>query len=67
MRPIAARRWLVFFVQCPQCGSVVEIPEDAVGKDRTDPWNVTGCYECDIVFDYHDEDVQFAPDTEGVL
>lgn len=57
----------MFYVQCPQCGSVVEIPEDAIGKDRTDPWNLTGCDECDIVFDYHDEDVQFAPDLEGVL
>lgn len=57
----------MFFVQCPQCGSVVEIPKDAVGKDRSDPWNVTGCADCDSVFDYNDEEVQFAPDAEGVI
>jgi len=57
----------MFYVQCPQCGSVVEIPENAVGKNRTDPWNVTGCPECDCGFDYHDDDVQSAPDSKGVL
>lgn len=57
----------MFFVQCPQCGSVVEIPADAVGKDRTDPWNVSGCDECDCVFDYQDDELQIGPDSEWVL
>ena len=57
----------MFFVQCPRCGSVVEIPADAVGKNRSDPWNVTGCDECGLAFDYDDEEVHFAPEAEGVL
>lgn len=47
------------FVQCPHCGSIVKIPEDAVGIERTDPWNVVGCVECDSTFDYQDDEVQF--------
>ena len=48
----------MFYVQCPYCRAPVEIPDDAVGTDRTDPWNVTECFDCDRVFDYDDEDVQ---------
>lgn len=57
----------MYLVQCPQCGSVVEIPADAVGPDRDDPWNVAPCMECGTTFDYDDAEVQFAPDIEGVL
>jgi hypothetical protein len=63
----AARRCFMFFVQCPQCGSVVEIPADAVGSKRRDPWNVAECPECDSSFDYDDDEVQFEPGTQGVL
>ena len=56
----------MFFVQCPRCGSVVEIPEEAVGPDRTDPWNVVGCDACDLGFDYDDEEVQFVADSPPV-
>ena len=52
----------MYFVQCPRCGAVVEIPSDAVGFNRTDPWNLIGCDECDSTFDYEDEDVQSVPD-----
>jgi hypothetical protein len=45
------------YVICPVCHSRVEIPEDAVGPDRTDLFNVVGCYECSTVFDYDDEEV----------
>ena len=48
----------MFYVICPVCHSRVEIPEDAVGPERTDLFNVVGCYECSTVFDYDDEEVQ---------
>jgi hypothetical protein len=47
----------MFYVICPYCQSHVEIPANAVGPNRTDPWNVVGCDDCDITFDYDDEDV----------
>ena len=47
----------MFYVICPTCEARVEIPADAVGPDRTDPWNVVQCDECDAGFDYDDEDV----------
>ena len=53
----------MFFVQCPHCGSVIEIPENAVGPQRTDPWNVVGCDDCDYVFDYDDDEVQYVADS----
>lgn len=56
----------MYFVQCPLCGSLVEIPGDAIGSHRADPWNVTGCEECDSTFDYEDEDVQCVPDEFDV-
>ncbi len=48
---------IMFYVVCPECQCHVEIPGDAVGPERTDPWNVVGCDECDTVFDYDDEDI----------
>ena len=56
----------MYFVQCPECGSVVEIPRDAIGPQRTDRWNVTECAECRSTFDFDDEQVQFAPDVQGI-
>ncbi len=47
----------MFYVICPTCEARVEIPADAVGPDRTDPWNVVLCDECDASFDFDDEDV----------
>lgn len=55
------------FVQCPRCGDVIELPPDSVGTNRSDPWNVAGCDECDLIFDYGDEEVQHAPGIDGVL
>ena len=52
----------MFFVVCPGCGSVVEIPENAVGPERTDPWNVCRCDVCNLSFDYDDAEVQCAKD-----
>ena len=57
----------MYFVQCPRCGSPVEIPPDAVGPERTDPYNVVGCLDCGLSFDFDDEDVQIAPDLKGVF
>jgi hypothetical protein len=57
----------MFYVQCPYCGALVEIPSDAVGRHRSDPWNVAKCSDCDASFDYHNEEVQFEPDAHGVL
>ncbi len=56
---------LMDFVQCPNCGSVVEIPQEAVGPMRTDPWNVIGCDECGVVFDYDDDEVQHSPESSN--
>jgi hypothetical protein len=53
----------MYYVQCPRCGSVVEIPADAVGKDRTDPWNIIECDDCDLAFDFDDEEVKHEPDS----
>ena len=47
----------MYYVICPECKSEIEIPPDAVGPDRTDPWNVIGCVDCGITFDYDDEEV----------
>ena len=49
----------MYYVQCPLCGSFVLIPAEAIGSDRSDPWNVIGCDECEATFDYHDDEVQF--------
>lgn len=57
----------MYFVQCPLCGAAVEIPSDSVGINRSDPWNVTQCLDCDATFDYDNEDVQFEPTAQGVL
>lgn len=57
----------MYFVQCPGCGAIVEIPDDAVGPDRTDPWNVTSCLECNLLFDYNDEEVQSSADGPSAL
>ncbi len=53
----------MFFVSCPRCGAVVELPAEAVGRDRIDLWNITRCDECDFTFDYDDVEVQAAPDS----
>lgn len=54
----------MFYVICPCCQSQVEIPDDAVGPDRSDPWNVAHCDECGNAFDYDDEDVIETPNAE---
>ena len=56
----------MFFVPCPCCGGPVEIPDHAVGPDRTDPWNVCRCDDCDLGFDYDDEEVQFVADKTNL-
>ncbi len=52
----------MFYVICPTCEARVEIPGDAVGPNRSDPWNVVRCDECDAGFDYDDEDVIAEPE-----
>jgi hypothetical protein len=52
----------MFYVICPTCEARVEIPANAIGTDRSDPWNVVQCDECDAGFDYDDEDVIESPE-----
>ncbi len=47
----------MFYVLCPLCQARVEIPVNAVGRNRTDLYNVVSCDVCDMTFDYDDEDV----------
>lgn len=47
----------MFYVRCIRCNQECEIPPDAVGENRTDPWNVIYCHKCGLSFDYDDEDV----------
>ncbi|MBX9791041.1 MAG: zinc-ribbon domain-containing protein [Pirellulales bacterium] len=43
------------FVICPTCQAQIDIPDDAVGPNRTDLWNVVHCDDCGTGFDYDDE------------
>ena len=45
------------YVTC-ECGYKIELPSDAIGTRRSDPWNVVGCPECGCVFDYDDDEVR---------
>ncbi len=47
----------MLYVNCPTCEARVEVHPNAVGPDRTDPWNVARCDECDSGFDYDDEEL----------
>ncbi len=47
----------MFYVYCPLCLAKIEVPANAVGSHRTDPWNVIGCDDCDFTFDYDDEEI----------
>lgn len=47
----------MFHVICPECGFQIEIPADAVGPSRTDPWNIAACVNCNLSFDYDDHEV----------
>lgn len=51
-------RSAMYAVQCPHCGSVVDIPDDAVGIHRTHRWNVARCDDCATGFDYDDEEIE---------
>lgn len=48
----------MYFVLCPRCGDPVELPDEAVGEVRSDPWNTVACESCDLTFDYDDAEVQ---------
>jgi hypothetical protein len=48
----------MYFVQCPCCGDPVEIPDEAVGENRTEPCNFVACERCELTFDYDDVQVQ---------
>lgn len=56
----------MYFVQCPQCGAVVEIPVEFMEKKRKDYWNAAVCEECDSSFDFENATVEFMPDAERV-
>gem|GEM_PF-2642692 len=66
-RQSAAKEEDLYFVQCPKCGQPIELPDNAFGPDRTHPWNVVGCDECDLTFDDDDAEVHREPDARGVL
>ncbi len=53
----------MFYVICPCCNERVEVPESAVGPERTDPWNVVECELCDTGFSYDDDEVIEADET----
>jgi len=55
----------MFFVPCPRCGAVVDIPACVVDHDRIDLWNITRCDECDMTFDYDDAEVRSIPDSDS--
>lgn len=48
----------MYYVICPNCGSHVEVLDNAVGEDRTELFNITVCEDCDLSFDYDDEEVK---------
>ena len=56
----------MYFVQCPHCGSAVDIPDEFVGVNRTNTWNVAHCEDCESGFDYDDEEVQFVREESEV-
>jgi uncharacterized protein YlaI len=47
----------MYYVICPTCEERVEIPANAIGWKRADPWNVVQCDLCDTGFDYDDSEV----------
>lgn len=51
----------MFYVICPNCDAHCEILKDAIGPERTDPWNVNWCDQCGVSFDYDDEEVIHEP------
>ncbi len=55
-------RLSMFYVICPTCEARVEVPANAVGPHRTDPWNVIACDECDTGFDYDDDEIITEPE-----
>jgi hypothetical protein len=52
----------MYYVICPFCQAKVEIPANAVGPDRTDLYNVVSCDDCEMAFDYDDEEVMDEPE-----
>jgi hypothetical protein len=46
------------------CQARVEIDDESVGTERTDPRNVAYRYECGNTFDYDDQEVIEAPAGE---
>jgi hypothetical protein len=47
----------MFYVVCPNCNAHVEILENAIGRERSDLWNVNWCDQCGISFDYDDDEI----------
>lgn len=53
----------MYYVICPHCESNVEVGDQAVGPERSDPWNVVACPDCGLSFDFDDEEVFMQPDS----
>ena len=47
----------MYAVQCPHCGSVVDIPDDAVGSTARIVGMSLAANDCDSGFDYDDEEI----------
>ena len=43
-------------LQCPQCGSLIEIPTDAFSAERCGPWNMVECGDCEQIVAFDQED-----------
>ena len=54
----------MFYVICPTCQARVEIPAEAVGPERTDPFNTVCCDECSDTFDYDDDEIACDDDDQ---
>jgi len=54
----------MFVVQCPQCGSMIEIPKDAISPERAGPWNMVECDDCEQVVAFDKDELRpFADST----
>jgi hypothetical protein len=57
------RRSSMFVVQCPQCGSMIEIPEEAVAPERAGPWNMVECGDCERIVAFDQDELRPVGDS----
>jgi predicted Zn finger-like uncharacterized protein len=58
---------MTMMLQCPQCGSLIAIPTDALAPERCGPWNMVECGDCEqiVAFDQEDLKCAAAASTDG--